>query len=272
MTDKPEAGKGGAVAGNSVGRQELGWQELEKRIHQATPARLMEGRAGASYRTGTQLRLRADHAAARDAVQAELDLSAHLGPEWVERWGIFEVGTEARSKAEYLLRPDLGRRLNEAAVLALAERCPPGCQVQFAIGDGLSVKAVAAQVPGLLPRLMAGAEGRGWRTGRTFAIRHCRVGVMNQIGERLRPEVVVLLVGERPGLATAESLSAYLGWRPREGDSDAQRNLVSNIHGNGVGPAEAAERILNLVGAMLREGISGVSLKEQLPTGRRLGE
>jgi ethanolamine ammonia-lyase small subunit len=244
------------------------WQELERRIREQTPARLMEGRAGASYRTATQLQLRADHAAARDAVQAELDLNAHLGQEFIERWGIFEVSTKARSKAEYLLRPDLGRTLDEAARGAIGEQCPHGCELQIAIGDGLSVKAVSAQVPWLLPLLLAGAGERGWRTGRPFAIRHCRVGVMNEIGELLTPAAVVLLVGERPGLATAKSLSAYLGYRPRDGHSDAQRNLVSNIHAKGVGRAEAAGRILKLVEAMLRERTSGVHLKEQLQAGR----
>jgi ethanolamine ammonia-lyase small subunit len=144
--------------------------------------------------------------------------------------------------------------------------------VQIAIGDGLSVKAVAAQVPALLPLLMAGAGERGWRTGRLFVIRYCRVGVMNEIGELLKPEAVVLLVGERPGLATAESLSAYLAYRPLAGHSDAQRNLVSNIHAKGVETAAAAARILKLVEDMLRERTSGVHLKEELPTGRRIGE
>jgi ethanolamine ammonia-lyase small subunit len=258
------------IAAVKTVRSVADWRALEKRVREQTPARLMEGRAGASYRTATQLRLRADHAAARDAVQAELDLSAHLGQELIARWGIFEVSTQARSKAEYLLRPDLGRSLDEAAGRALGERCAQGCDLQVAIGDGLSVKAVAAQVPGLLPMLKAGAEERGWRVGQLFAIRHCRVGVMNEIGERLNPAVVVLLVGERPGLATAESLSAYLGYRPRDGHSDAQRNLVSNIHGNGVGLAEATGRILKLVEAMLREGRSGVHLKEELESGRRV--
>ena len=250
------------VATNSL-RKGAEWQELEERIRERTPARLMEGRSGASYRTATQLQLRADHAAARDAVQAELDLIADLGQEFLSRWGIFEVSTEARSKAEYLQRPELGRRLDEAARGAIGERCPHGCQLQIAIGDGLSVKAVSAQVPGLLPLLMAGAGERGWTACQPFAIRHCRVGVMNQIGELLAPAAVVLLVGERPGLATAESLSAYLAYRPREGHSDAQRNLVSNIHAKGVGTAEAAARILTLVEAMLRERTSGVLLKEQ---------
>lgn len=253
-----------AEDGAAIRRHEE-WLELEQRVRDQTPARLMEGRVGASYRTSTQLRLRADHAAARDAVQAEFSLSEHLGTEFVERWGIFEVSTRARTKAEYLLRPDLGRSLDEASRAMLAERCPLGSDVEIAIGDGLSVRAVVAQVPALLPLLMAGAARRGWSTGQVFAIRHCRVGVMNTIGELLAPAVVVLLVGERPGLATAESLSAYMGYRPRPGHSDAERNLVSNIHANGVGTEEAAERILRMAAAMMREQTSGVALKEELP-------
>lgn len=240
------------------------WLALEQKIRDETPARLMEGRVGSSYRTSTQLQLRADHAAARDAVVDELDLSAHLGPEFLERWGVFEVCTRARTKTEYLLRPDLGRLLDESGQKSLSERCPRGCELQIVIGDGLSVRAVAAQVPALVPLLMAGAAERGWRAGQLFAVRHCRVGVMNSIGELLVPAVVVLLVGERPGLATAESLSAYMAYRPRPGHSDAERNLVSNIHAKGTIVPQAAGRILRLAEAMMRERTSGVRLKEEL--------
>jgi len=246
-------------------RKNADWQELENRIRERTPARLMEGRSGASYRTATQLQLRADHAAARDAVQAELDLSANLGQEFIERWRIFEVSTRAASKPEYLLRPDLGRTLDEAARSAIGEQCPRSPDVQIVIGDGLSVRAFSAQVPGLLPLLFEGARERGWTVGRPFVIRHCRVGVMNEIGELLDPAAVVLLIGERPGLATAESLSAYLAYRPRHGHTDANRNLVSNIRQNGVSLVGGAARILNLVQAMFKERTSGVHLKEQPP-------
>ena len=249
------------MADEGVERKDAG--ELERRVREQTPARLMEGRAGTSYRTATQLQLRGDHAAARDAVRTELDLIADLGQEFIERWRIFEVSTQARSKDEYLLRPDLGRSFGAAARETIREQCPHGCRLQIFIGDGLSVRAVAVQVPPLLPLLIEGAAERGWHTGRCFAVRHCRVGAMNEIGELLAPEAVVLLVGERPGLATADSLSAYLAYRPRPGHSDADRNLVSNIHSAGVPPKEAAQRILNIVGAMLRERTSGVHLKEQ---------
>ncbi len=131
------------------------------------------------------------------------------------------------------------------------------------IGDGLSATAVAVQVPGLLPRLAAGAAEGGWSFGRPFVVRYCRVGVLNDVGELLDPAVVVLLIGERPGLATAESLSAYLAYRPRSGHTDARRNLISNIHARGLAHAEAARRILALAEKMMRLQASGVDVKEE---------
>ena len=133
------------------------------------------------------------------------------------------------------------------------------------IGDGLSVSAVRAQVPALLPLLHQQAEARGWGVGQTFVVRHCRVGLLNDIGDLLHPKVVVLLIGERPGLSSAESLSAYLAFQPRRGHSDAERNLISNIHRRGVPPHQAAARIMNFAALMMTAGRSGSSLKEQLP-------
>lgn len=228
-----------------------------------TPARVLAGRAGPGYRTETWLKLREDHAAARDAVHAELDLD-RLGP-LVTEYSLFVVNTRATTRAEYLTRPDLGRRLDDAARTLVTAECPRRADLQIVIGDGLSATAVAAQVPALLPLLAAEAQRRGWRFGRPFAVRHCRVGVMNDVGELLDPAVVVLLIGERPGLATAESLSAYLAFRPRAGHTDADRNLVSNIHARGVPPADAARRVAALAEAVTRVGVSGVAVKEELP-------
>jgi ethanolamine ammonia-lyase small subunit len=117
-------------------------------------------------------------------------------------------------------------------------------------------------VPALLPLLEQGARDRGWTFGRPFVVRYCRVGLLNDIGELLDPVVTVLLIGERPGLATAESLSAYLAYRPRPGHTDAQRNLISNIHARGVNHVEAAQRILALAEQMRRVQASGVTVKE----------
>ncbi len=234
-------------------------------LRERTPARLLVGRAGTAYRTATQLELREDHAAAVDAVRAEMDLARDLGSQFVEDNGLFEVATQAADKSQFLQRPELGRKLSAAARQAIAQKCPPGADLQLAIGDGLSAAAVAAQVPSLLPLLEAGAKCRGWTFGRPFAIRHCRVGVLNDIGDVLDPQVVVLLIGERPGLLTAESLSAYMAFRPRAGHTDADRNLVSNIHTRGVDPQTAAERILALADQMRAQGTSGVAIKENLP-------
>lgn len=233
-------------------------------VRARTPARILVGRAGSSYRTATQLDLRRDHAAARDAVHAEIDMERDLGVDLVRRFQLFEVRTRAESKEEYLLRPDLGRQLNDAARDLIRKECPTSCELQITIGDGLSAAAVAAQVPELLPRLDEEARRRGWSFGRSFFIRHCRVGVLNDIGDLLNPEVVVLLIGERPGLATAEGLSAYFAYRPRPGHTDAQRNLISNIHARGVGHEEAARRIMALVEQMRRRQRSGIAVKEEL--------
>lgn len=277
--------------------EQLSARDFLSRIRERTPARVLVDRAGAAYRTPTQLELRSAHAAARDAVRAELDLERDFDADFLREWKLFEVKTRAGSKDEYLLRPDLGRQLSEEAAAQIKARCPAGAGLQIVIGDGLSVTAVATQVPRLLP-LIADAsrrftqmnaeeiEKQGEDTGKVsektdigftradlalgqpFVIRHCRVGVMNDIGELLGPQVVVLLIGERPGLATAESLSAYMAYRPCAGHTDAQRNLISNIHERGVALEQAAERIVRLAAKMMALERSGVDVKEELPPAR----
>jgi ethanolamine ammonia-lyase small subunit len=238
------------------------WSEIVRRIRARTPARILVGRAGAAYRTDTQLELREAHAAARDAVRAELNLETTFGSDFVKRWGLFEVCTQAILKDVFLLQPDLGRHFNDASRAELQRRCSSGIDPQIAIGDGLSVPAIGAQIPPLLPLLYAGAQVRGWTVGQTFVIRHCRVGILNEVGEILGPKVAVLLIGERPGLATAVSLSAYMAYRPRQTHSDADRNLVSNIHARGASPEDAAARVLNLAAQMMNLGASGYTLRE----------
>lgn len=235
------------------------------KIRMRTPARLLAGRSGGAYRTSMLLELRAAHAAARDAVRTDFDLREQLGTELIDRYGIFEVATEATSKDEYLLRPDWGRRFSEEARRKIAETCSQAPDFLVCIGDGLSTTAIASQVPALLPLMLEGAARRGWKTGQTFAIRFCRVGILNEIGDVLQPKVAVVLIGERPGLATAESLSAYMAHRPRTGQTDADRNLISNIHSCGVCVEDAAVRILNLAERMMQMELSGVHLREELP-------
>lgn len=243
---------------------------LEDALRARTPARILVGAAGPAYRTTTQLALRRDHAAAVDAVRAEIDLHADLGTDVVERWELFAVRTCCRDKEEYLMRPDLGQRFDEAERVRIARECPPGADLQVVIGDGLSPAAVAAHAPGLLEPLAAAAAERGWTFGRPFLVRYCRVGILNEIGTLLDPEVVVLLIRERPGLRSARSLSAYLAFRPRATHTDADRNLVCGIQPDGVAPADAVRRIVALAERMRAAGRSGVTVKEELPPSRPL--
>ncbi|HWG24824.1 ethanolamine ammonia-lyase subunit EutC [Actinospica sp.] len=232
-------------------------------VRDLTPARLYLGRAGTSYPTHALLALRADHAAARDAVHAPLPADFDLGLGGVVGvGGVVVAQSRAESLQQYLRRPDLGRRLSDAARDALAAECPHGADVQFVIGDGLSSAAVRSQVPKLLPALFEGCERHGWSIGAPVLVRHCRVGIVNDIGDLLAPKVVVLLIGERPGLATAESLSAYFAYRPRTGHTDAERNLISNIHDAGVTIPDAVTRVLSFISALMEEERSGVDVKE----------
>ena len=236
------------------------------RLKEKTPARVFVGRAGSGYRTASHLELRGDHAAARDAVHADVDIARDFSDDFVRTYDLFQIESRAATKQQYLLRPDLGRSLSEEAKELLRTRREPRTDLQIVIGDGLSATAVIRQVPVLLPMLMTAAKAKGWRVGLPFLVRHCRVGVLNDVGEVLQPDVVLLLIGERPGLVTAESLSAYMAYQPRSGHTDAQRNLISNIHGRGL-PAEiACGRILALAEQLRERQLSGVEIKEELPT------
>jgi ethanolamine ammonia-lyase small subunit/amino acid transporter len=255
----------GVADGVSVGVSDgvsNGVSDLADSLRLRTPARILVGRAGPAYRTATQLELRRDHASAVDAVRAEMDLERDWGSAFLETWRLFAVSSCAASKDEYLRRPDLGRRLSESACESIAANCPAGSDLQIVLSDGLSATAIAAQAPALLPLLIAAAREEGWSVGRPFFVHRGRVGLLNEVGRILRPEVVVLLIGERPGMATAESLSAYMAFRPQPGDTDARRNLVSNIHRRGVSAEVAARRILSLARKMRAQQSSGVEVKE----------
>lgn len=232
-----------------------------------TSARVLVGRSGSAYRTATWLQLRQDHAAARDAVRDEVPFEAlHSfaieGLEQHQQQPWLYLQSKASDKATYLRRPDWGRQLDPSSQDVLQVRGVREPDLQMIVGDGLSASAVMAQVPPLYPRLVRGASERGWSLGQTIYVKYCRVGILNAIGATLRPKLALLLIGERPGLATAESLSAYFAYRPEPGHTDAQRNLISNIHARGVQPADAAERILRFCDLLLRLGLSGVTVKE----------
>jgi ethanolamine ammonia-lyase small subunit len=237
------------------------WPEIVRKIRARTAARIFVER-GASYTTQMELELRAAHASAVDAVWTEFDLQNDFPPDFVAQWQLFQVSSQAESKSQFLLRPDLGRKLSNAGKDLIAQRCARATDFQIVIGDGLSAAAVSEQVPSLFPFLRQHARANGWSMGLSFAVRYCRVGIMNDIGDVLAPRVLVLLIGERPGLATAESLSAYMAYCPVSGHTDANRNLISNIHARGVCVEDAAGRIANLASRMMTLKRSGTTLKE----------
>lgn len=229
----------------------------------STPARVLVGQVGPAYRTATWLQLREDHAVARDAVHTEVDLLRDFDAGWLQTHRLFEVASQASSKREYLLDPERGRHFSEAATTQLVADCPPEVDVQIVLGDGLSATALVRQGPPLLTGLHEAFQQAGWTIGRPFFVRYCRVGIMNDVGELLKPCVVLLLIGERPGLATAESLSVYMAYRPQATHTDAQRNLISNIHARGILPLEAVRRIVALATQMRQQQHSGIGLTEE---------
>jgi ethanolamine ammonia-lyase small subunit len=237
------------------------WPEIVTKIRARTPARIFVSR-GAAYSTGMQLELRSARASAVDAVWGEFNLERDFPAEFVTRSGLFEVSTQAETKSQFLLRPDLGRKLSASGQQLVVQRCVKAPDVQIVIGDGLSGAALSEQVPALFPMLVQRVRENGWSLGSSFVVRHCRVGVMNHVGDLLSPRVIALLIGERPGLAASASLSAYMAYKPRSGQTDADRNLVSNIQAHGVRTENAADRIANLVSQMMTTGRSGTSLKE----------
>jgi ethanolamine ammonia-lyase small subunit len=231
-------------------------------LRSLTPARVGLGRAGASMPTDALLEFTLDHARARDAVHAAFDVSAlvlGLGNLGLET---FEVRSRVRDRKDYLRRPDLGRMLDEASQQQLA-RCDRGpCRLAIVVGDGLSPSAVNRHAIELLRTLQPQLASDGIEIGCAVIASGARVALGDAIGAALGARMVVMLIGERPGLSTPDSLGAYLTFGPRIGLSDADRNCVSNIHGSGLDYDEAASRIAWLAREGLARGVTGVMLKD----------
>jgi ethanolamine ammonia-lyase small subunit len=222
-----------------------------------TTARLGAGRAGPRPRTRSLLLFQADHGVTQDAIYGEVDETVK------ERLGLFSVATLVSDTAEYLLRPDLGRRLTEEAKQTIAERCVHGPQVQIVVGAGLSAAAVNHNLEQIYPVIEQGLRSAGLSVGTPFFIEHARVGVINDVGEVLGADVVVILIGERPGLGIADAMSAYLGWRPGPGKTDAHRDLLCMItERGGVNPLEAGAFVVELIRKTLEHQASGVKLRQ----------
>lgn len=220
-----------------------------------TPARLGIGRAGARYKTITMLRVRADHAAAQDSVFSDVD------EEFVRRNGFVSVKTLCESKDQYITRPDLGRKFGPEAQNVIKKTYAKGTPVILMVGDGLSSAAIEANVEDCIPAIKQGLKLDGLDIGDILFVKYCRVGAMDAVGDLTDADVICMLVGERPGLVTAESMSAYITYKPKTGIAEAKRTVISNIHKGGTNAVEAGAHIAKLIGRMLREKASGVDLK-----------
>lgn len=235
---------------------------MAKRVED-TPARLNIGRAGSRYLTSALLKFRADHARAVDAVMTE------VSADWPRKNGLIEFHSEAATRDEYLHRPERGRRLRRdeiAKLKALNRSSTRSPSVLIFVGDGLSSSAVETNATPLLRMLTKTLEAK-YRLLRSIFIRNARVRIEDHVGEILRCDLVCMLIGERPGLATAESLSAYVIYRPRLGSLEPDRTVISNIHRGGISNAEAARQIAALVDDAIRHRATGAKLAAILATG-----
>ena len=224
-------------------------------LKQYAPCRLGIGKAGARYKTLPQLMFRAAHSAAQDAVFSDVD------QDFIDNMGLFSVKTQCDSKDVYLTRPDLGRKLDDEAVAVIKEKCAKNPTVQIYVSDGLSSAAVAANVGEVLPAIEQGLKSYGIKTGTPFFVKYGRVGAMDQISEITGADVTCVLIGERPGLITAESMSAYIAYKATVGMPEARRTVVSNIHKAGTIPAEAGAHIAEIIKKILDAKASGTDLK-----------
>ncbi|MEN3290070.1 MAG: ethanolamine ammonia-lyase small subunit [Bradyrhizobium sp.] len=228
-----------------------------------TPARVGLGRAGVSLPTKALLEFTLDHARARDAVHAGFDRAGIVSGLQVLGLPALEVRSKAGSRRDYLKRPDLGRTLDGESRQRLAGAGNGSCDLAIVIGDGLSPAAVNAHAVALIRSLVPQLAGDGIKIGHALVASGARVALGDEIGAILGARMMIMLIGERPGLSAPDSLGAYLTFAPRPGRTDAERNCVSNIHGAGLGYDEAAYRIAWLVREGLARKISGVALKDE---------
>ena len=224
------------------------------RMKQATTARIGVGRTGSRLLTDTMLTLRADHAQARDAVFAD------VSKETLDSLGLFSVQSLCEDKNTFITRPDLGRKLSEESVEKIRSRCVMNPDVQIFAADGLSSTAIEANLANILPVLTDALTAKGLTVGTPFFVRFGRVAIEDHVSEILGCKVVCVLIGERPGLATAESMSAYTVYNAYVGMPESRRTVVSNIHKDGIAAVEAGAYLADVIEQILEAKASGVEL------------
>ena len=224
------------------------------RMKKTTNARIGVGKTGPRLNTQTMLAMRADHAKARDSVFADVDAGV------MERLGLMTVQSKCDCKDTYLTRPDLGRKLSDQSAEDLRRSCVSNPDVQIFASDGLSSAAIEANLERILPILTDGLQAKGIKVGTPFYLRYGRVAAEDHVSELLGAKVVCVLIGERPGLATAESMSAYIVYNAYVGMPEAKRTVVSNIHKDGLPAVEAGAYIVEVIDQILRQKASGVDL------------
>ncbi|HCL77857.1 ethanolamine ammonia-lyase subunit EutC [Stutzerimonas nitrititolerans] len=235
------------------------WQHLR----QLTPARIALGRAGASLPTLAQLDFQFAHAQARDAVHLPLDSEALLHALQQHELDCLRLHSAAADRQLYLQRPDLGRRLDEPSAAQLDERNQPACDLALVIADGLSALAVQRHALPMALKIVEHCRSEGWSLGPISLVEQGRVAIADEIGQRLEARMTVILLGERPGLSSPDSLGLYFTWAPQVGRHDAQRNCISNIRPEGLAYNLAAHRLLYLMREACRRQLSGVQLKDE---------
>lgn len=239
------------------------WSKLSER----TPARIALGRAGLSLPTREVLALALDHARARDAVHATLDLprlEAEIGGLGL---ATIRVESEAMERRRYLLRPDLGRSLGAASRRKLEGLAQGHPDVAIVLGDGLSAAAVHRHAVATLAAFLEAAKGAPLTLAPVVIAEGARVALGDEIGHLLGARLSVVLIGERPGLSSPDSLGIYLTFAPRPGRTDAERNCVSNVRPEGLPPREAGRKLAWFVREALSRGLTGVALKDESRTG-----
>ena len=228
--------------------------EKYRRLKEKTPARLGSGKAGARYKTLTMLRFRADHAAAQDAVFSQIP------EDYAAKHDLVAVQTQCHDKDEYLTRPDKGRCFDAENQNKIRSAITGTPKVQIVVGDGLSSAAILANAADCMAAIRDGLKLKGIETGKGIFVRYCRVGAGDAVGDVTGCEVVCVLVGERPGLVTDKSMSAYITYKPHTGVLESARTVVSNIHAQGTPAVEAGAFVADLIATILQKRVSGVGL------------